>query len=171
MSKYIVASSQNIVIAPVLQRSTLTCREDGRWARDQMRVKASSATPQLLGTLLWPSYKLGLPSQASSEFWGAVSSFRALPPPGAYAHSPLGMPSIAFTGMELHTHSLVCCEDGSSNLPFLVRFLIPSGSRTMACKPAASTSSGTLLEMNVFRSHSRPAESETLWGGTQQSKS
>ena len=170
MSKHIVASSQNIVIAPVLQRSTLSCREDGRWARDQRRVKASSATPQPLHSCWEPcccpatSSASSRPSQASSEFWGAVFSFRAPPPPGTYAHAPRGTPSTTLTGMERHTHSLVCCEDGSSSLPFLIRFLIPSGSQTTACRPAASTSSGALLEMNIFRSPSRPAESENSVG-------
>ena len=44
MSKYIVASSQNIAIAPVLQRSALSCR-DRRWARDQTCVKRPQSLP------------------------------------------------------------------------------------------------------------------------------
>lgn len=105
-----------------------------------------SATPQLLGTLWLPSYKLGFLPLIPS-FLRVLGCCLLLSCPLTTWHrcSHSGQhPVHHIHSMKLHTHSLVCIKDRSSHLPLLTQFLVSSGSQRTPCKPAASAAPGTL---------------------------
>lgn len=145
MSKYIVASSQNIANAPVLQRSALSCREDRRWARDQICTELPQSLPLCHATAAGNPVAALLPLIVSSLGVLGCCLLLSCPPTTWHRCAHSGQhPAHHIHSTKLHTHSLVCTEDGSSPLPLLTQFLISSGSQCMACKPAVSAAPGTL---------------------------
>lgn len=148
MSKYIVASSQNIAIAPVLQRSALSCK-DRRWATDQICVKRPQSLPLCHATAAGNPVAAQLqarlsPSPELPQSFGVLSSHFV---PSYHLAQMLTLwtaPRPPHSCMKLHTHSLVCIKDRSSHLPLLTQFLVSSGSQRMPSKPAASAAPGTL---------------------------